>query len=204
MKSNKTFRNKFSKKNCKIYTLKTIKHCRKAKERSHKWGASQVAQCKEPACQCRRCKRHGFNPWFGKIPGVGKWQPTPVFLPEECHGQRGLEGYSPWGHEESDMTEHKAHEHIHEVHFHRLEDLLLKWQCFPSWYRSNTISIQIPAGCCAEIDKLFLKFTWKFKGLFRIAKTISKENRTGGYTLLDLKTYYKATVVKQWGIRTDI
>ena len=32
-------------------------------------------------------------------------QPTPVFLPGESHGQRSLEGYSPWGHKESDMTE---------------------------------------------------------------------------------------------------
>ena len=30
---------------------------------------------------------------------------TPVFLPEESHGQRSLEGYSPWGHKESDITE---------------------------------------------------------------------------------------------------
>ena len=33
-----------------------------------------------------------------------KWQPTPVFLPREFHGQRSLVGYSPWGHEESDTT----------------------------------------------------------------------------------------------------
>ena len=33
-----------------------------------------------------------------------KWQPTPVFLPGQPHGQRSLEGYSPWGHKESDMT----------------------------------------------------------------------------------------------------
>ena len=26
-----------------------------------------------------------------------KWQPTPVFLPRKFHGQRSLEGYSPWG-----------------------------------------------------------------------------------------------------------
>ena len=32
-------------------------------------------------------------------------QPTPVFLPGELHGQRGLVGYSPWGRKESDMTE---------------------------------------------------------------------------------------------------
>ena len=32
-------------------------------------------------------------------------QPTPVFLPEESHGQRSLVGYNPWGHKELDMTE---------------------------------------------------------------------------------------------------
>ena len=31
-----------------------------------------------------------------------EWQPTPVFLPREFHGQRSLVGYSPWGHKESD------------------------------------------------------------------------------------------------------
>ena len=31
--------------------------------------------------------------------------PTPIFLPGEFHGQRSLEGYSPWGHKESDTIE---------------------------------------------------------------------------------------------------
>ena len=52
---------------------------------------------KEPACQCRRCKRRGFDPWVGKIPWSTKWQPAPVFLPRKLHGQRSLAGYSPWG-----------------------------------------------------------------------------------------------------------
>jgi len=26
-----------------------------------------------------------------------KWQPTPVFLPGESHGQRSLAGYGTWG-----------------------------------------------------------------------------------------------------------
>ena len=34
-----------------------------------------------------------------------EWQPTPVFLPGESHGQRSLVGYSPKGHKESDTTE---------------------------------------------------------------------------------------------------
>ena len=51
------------------------------------------ASGKEPTSQCRRYKRQGFDPWVGAIP----WQPTPVFLPRESHGQRSLTGYSPWG-----------------------------------------------------------------------------------------------------------
>ena len=40
-----------------------------------------------------------------------KWQPTPVFLPGESHGQRSLAGYCPLGHTESDTTEATWHEH---------------------------------------------------------------------------------------------
>ena len=43
-----------------------------------------------------------------------EWQPTPVILPGEFHGQRSLAGYSPEGSKEWDMTEwltqtHKIH-----------------------------------------------------------------------------------------------
>ena len=41
----------------------------------------------------------------GKIPWRREWQPSPVFLPGESHGQRRLVGYSPCGHRESDTTE---------------------------------------------------------------------------------------------------
>ena len=41
----------------------------------------------------------------GKIPWKRKWQPTPVFLPGEFHGQRSLVGSSPWDHKVSDLTE---------------------------------------------------------------------------------------------------
>ena len=60
---------------------------------------------KESTCQCRRCKRSGFNPWVGKILWSRKWHPPPVFLPGEFHGQRRLVGYSPWGCKELDMIE---------------------------------------------------------------------------------------------------
>ena len=48
----------------------------------------------------------------GSIPGSGRSSgeesghpPTLVFLPGEFRGQRRLSGYSPWGRQESDMTE---------------------------------------------------------------------------------------------------
>ena len=42
---------------------------------------------KEPACWCRRPKKYRFNPWVRKIPWRREWQPTPVFLPRQPHGQ---------------------------------------------------------------------------------------------------------------------
>ena len=46
---------------------------------------------------CLPCRRPRFSPWVGKIPQRWAWKPTSVFLPGEFHGQRSLEGYSPWG-----------------------------------------------------------------------------------------------------------
>ena len=54
---------------------------------------------------CLQCGRPGFQPRVGKIPWRREWQPTPVFLPGESHGQKGLVGYSPWGCKQSDTTE---------------------------------------------------------------------------------------------------
>ena len=56
-------------------------------------------------CQCKNHRRLSLNPWVGKIPWRRAWQPTPVFLPGKLHGQRILAGYSPWHHQELDMTE---------------------------------------------------------------------------------------------------
>ena len=39
-----------------------------------------------------------------------QWQPTPVLFSGKSHGQRSLKGCSPWGREESDVTER--------LHFH--------------------------------------------------------------------------------------
>ena len=44
---------------------------------------------KKPTCQYRR---HRSDPWVEKIPWRRAWQPTPVFLQGESHGQRSLVG----------------------------------------------------------------------------------------------------------------
>ena len=56
--------------------------------------------------------RSRFNPWVRKIPWRREWQPTPVFLPRESHGQASLAGYSPWGCKESDITEQLIHTYL--------------------------------------------------------------------------------------------
>ena len=62
----------------------------------HQYGTSWVVQMVKNPCQCRRCKRHGFDLSVKKIPWQRKWQPAPVFLPGKSHVQRSLVGYSPW------------------------------------------------------------------------------------------------------------
>ena len=71
----------------------------------HKLGFPCEVSGKESSCQCRRHKRHRFNPWVRKIHCWRAWQLTPVFLPGEFHGQRSLGHYGPWGHKELGMTE---------------------------------------------------------------------------------------------------
>ena len=44
------------------------------------WAYPGVSVLKESVCQC---KRHGFDPWVGKISWRRKWQCTPVFLPRK-------------------------------------------------------------------------------------------------------------------------
>ena len=66
---------------------------------------------KESALRVPQWGRPGFDPWVGKIPGLGRspggrhGSPLQYSCLENPHGQRSLVGYSPWGHKESNMTE---------------------------------------------------------------------------------------------------
>ena len=48
----------------------------------------------------------GSIPGLRRFPRRRKWQPAPVFLPGESHGQRSLAGHSQGDHKEWDTTEH--------------------------------------------------------------------------------------------------
>ena len=66
-------------------------------------GASQVALLvKNLPVNAGDIRDAGLIPGIGKISWRKEWQPTPVFLPGESHGQRSLAGYSSGDHIESD------------------------------------------------------------------------------------------------------
>ena len=87
------------------------KHRDRSELRASLWhkGCPGGTSGKEPACQCRRHKRHGFDPESGRRRAR---QPSPIFLPGESHGHRSLNGWSPWGHKESDWSD-LAHTRTH-------------------------------------------------------------------------------------------
>ena len=50
-----------------------------------------------------------FDPWVRKMPWTRAWQPTPVFLSGQSHGQRSRAGCSLWARRDSHMTEVSTH-----------------------------------------------------------------------------------------------
>ena len=71
--------------------------------------ASQALVLKNLPASVEGLKRRRFDPWVGKISWRWAWQPTPVFLPGESHGQRSLVGYSPRSRKESGLKQLSTH-----------------------------------------------------------------------------------------------
>ena len=84
-----------------------------------------------------------------------QWHPTPVFLPGKSHGWRSLVGCSPWGREESDMTER--------LHFFSLFTSMhwrRKWQPTPVFFPGESQGQGSLVGCrlwvrtlCPEVTR---------------------------------------------------
>ena len=68
-------------------------------------------------------------------------------------------------------------------------------------YRFNAIPNKIPVSYAVDIHKPILKFSQRSKTP-RIVSTKSKKNQVGSLTLPDVKTYYKATVIKSVALTT--
>ena len=80
-----------------------------------------------------------------KIPWRRAWQPNPVFLPGEFHGQRSLVSYSPQGLKESDTTERLTHTYKVGLKSTRNQFNIIKIYTVFTQYQ-GTNSIQVPMG----------------------------------------------------------
>ena len=118
------------------------------------------ASGKEPTWQCRRCRRHGFDLWVGKISWRREWPPTPVFLPGESH--RGSWWATVRGVAELDTTEATEHAQSQTLYLSRLihqqnifKTIILCYQFITKMKRSLTFpSLDVPATCPVAIVTL--------------------------------------------------
>ena len=62
---------------CDLLNLFKNKNKNKNKIQQYRTGGTVA---KESACQCKKHKRLGLDPWVRKLPWRRKWQPAPVFL----------------------------------------------------------------------------------------------------------------------------
>ena len=99
-----------------------------------------------------------FCMWIFSFSWREKWEPIPVFLPREFHGQRSLSGCSPWGCKELDTTEQPTP--THSVFPTPSNDVII----FPCWIFLTTFKRHLPSCCSWYCPQMITPYAslWAF------------------------------------------
>ena len=122
-----------------------------------------------------------FYPWVGKIPWRRAWQPTPVFLFGESHGQRSLEVYSPWGLKEPDTAD-RLSTHAGRTKF--------------------GLGLMSPLVCLALCKSFFFFFTCTHCFIFLFLAALGL-HCCAGFSRVVASEGYLATVWQAWGAQAS-
>ena len=122
-----------------------------------------------------------FNTWVRKIPWRREWQPTPVFLPGESHGQRSLVGYTLCGCKELDMTERLTH------------------TCLPSWSSLVQTSLFCVLGLCHSFKGCVLPPSFLFQYEQTIYRSTNSQPVFLFFCLFNTGEYVEYIVAKNQG-----
>ena len=79
-----------------------------------------------------------FDPGVGKTPWSKRWQPTPVFLPGESHGQRSLASYCPWGRESQtwqQLNHHHSFIYFFQIWAMWMHNLIPRKKCLVTFFK---------------------------------------------------------------------
>ena len=159
---------------------------------------------KELACQCRRHKRYGFNPWAGKIPWRRAWQPTSVILVWRIPGTEEPGGLQSIGlqrveHDWSDFSHTHTHTHTHALFSlppHHPTLCSIKEASIPTRARWFSRTLE---------SHLLELLAFKIKSLIPHPKTLSPNLLTccvACGTILDLVTEVPAiSIINVWWLR---